>query len=240
MEDKNFYEILGVSPNATYTEIKKAYRILAKKHHPDKLTNPTPEQQRYFAQITAAYTVLSDLGKRRRYDETIQGKGQQGQSTRPQYAGYPIFRYDFFTPWIYSFFMGSDKVRSREETFRVIVFNYRTVLVACVGALYFFKFFSAMSGTVVEKQIDTGLFNNIAYHLILKSDNEKERTKRVKPEFYDTIKVGDRIEKHFFSFIYKVNDQEIDAVTGPLFLQQVVLIYLFICAGLFFLDYTRK
>lgn len=240
MEDKNHYEILDVPPNASYTEIKKAYRRMAKLYHPDTLSNPTPEQQKYFAQINQAYAVLSNLDKRRQYDQTLLGKQETPQGRTTQYAGYPIFQYDIFTPYIYSFFMGPGTARTKQETYRTILINYRILIVALFGALYFFKFFSAMSGTIVEKKIEAGLFNNISYHLILKGEQEKERTKRVKPELYDRLKVGDRIEKHFFSFIYKVNEEETDPVTAPLLLLQTALIYLFISGGLFFLEYTRK
>ncbi|OGW22584.1 MAG: hypothetical protein A3K09_03255 [Nitrospinae bacterium RIFCSPLOWO2_12_FULL_47_7] len=241
MEDINYYEILGVSKNASYTEIKKAYRILAKKHHPDTIASPTPEQQKYFAQITEAHAVLSNLEKRRRYDETLFGEQQKqkGPSERPRYTGYPYFQYDIFTPYIHAFFMGSG-AKSKEQTFRAILFNYRTLLVAAVGALYFFKFFSSMSGVVVEKKIEMGLFDDIAYTLTLKTDKEKEKSKHVKPYFYDRIKVGDRIEKHFFSFDYKVNGEETESMTAPLFLRQAIFIYLFISGCLLFLEYTRK
>ena len=240
MEEKNHYEILGITQNASYQEIKKAYRQMAKQHHPDTLSNPTPEQQEYFARINNAYAVLSDLEKRRQYDNSLRQKNQTEPPLKSRYAGYPYFQYDIFTPYIHTFFMGTGKACTKEETRSAILLNYRTLLVAIVGALYFFKFFTAMSGTIVEKKIESGFFDNIAYHLILKTEKETEKTKRVKPELYDTLKVGDHIEKHFFSFTYKINDQETNPVTPPLFLLQTVLIYLFISGGLFFLEYARK
>lgn len=73
MADTKLYELLGVTPNASDTEIKKAYRKLAKEYHPDK--NPTEGEK--FKEISFAYEVLSDTRKREIYDR--QGiKGLQG------------------------------------------------------------------------------------------------------------------------------------------------------------------
>jgi molecular chaperone DnaJ len=63
---QDHYEVLGVSRNASEDEIKKAYRKLARKLHPDM--NPSAEEQELFKQVTHAYEVLSDPEQRAQYD----------------------------------------------------------------------------------------------------------------------------------------------------------------------------
>ncbi|WP_234408939.1 J domain-containing protein [Marinilabilia salmonicolor] len=68
MQYKNYYKTLGVSKNATQDEIKKAYRKLAVKYHPDK--NPDDkETENKFKEINEAYEVLKDPEKRKKYDQ---------------------------------------------------------------------------------------------------------------------------------------------------------------------------
>lgn len=67
-QKRDYYEVLGVDKNADEATIKKAYRVLAKKYHPD--TNPgDAEAEKKFKEASEAYAVLSDPDKKRQYDQ---------------------------------------------------------------------------------------------------------------------------------------------------------------------------
>lgn len=68
---KDYYAILGISPHASLADIKKAYRRLARKHHPDK-NNGDPAAAERFREITEAYDTLTDPARREEYDRTYQ------------------------------------------------------------------------------------------------------------------------------------------------------------------------
>ena len=75
----NYYEVLGVSSNATLQEIKKAYRSLALKYHPD--VNKEPNAHEAFIKITEAYEVLSDFDKRNYYDKVYSEESKTFHNT---------------------------------------------------------------------------------------------------------------------------------------------------------------
>ena len=89
MAAKNYYHILGVNKNASDEEIKRAYRKLAMKYHPDRNPNKKEAEER-FKEINEAYAVLSDKEKRKQYD-TFGAEGFQQRFTQED-----IFRgFDF-------------------------------------------------------------------------------------------------------------------------------------------------
>ena len=77
----NYYEILDVSPDATVEEIKRAYRRLARRYHPD--LNPGDKQaEETFKDLVEAYDVLCDPEQRARHDELINPKSAKGRRTK--------------------------------------------------------------------------------------------------------------------------------------------------------------
>lgn len=80
MEFKDYYKIMGVARDATQDEIKRAYRTLARKYHPDVSKDPDAEVR--FKELGEANAVLKDLEKRAAYDQ-LGSDWQAGQSFRP-------------------------------------------------------------------------------------------------------------------------------------------------------------
>lgn len=76
-EKRDYYEVLGVSKNATPDEIKKAYRKMAIKYHPDKNPGDKSAEEK-FKEAAEAYDVLSDEKKRKQYDQFGHSMGPQG------------------------------------------------------------------------------------------------------------------------------------------------------------------
>ena len=79
------YEVLGVKPNASADEIRKAYRKLAKQFHPD-LNPGKPAAEARFKAVSAAHELLSDPEKRARYDR---GEIDESGAERPRYSYRP-------------------------------------------------------------------------------------------------------------------------------------------------------
>ncbi len=81
MEFKDYYDILGVKPDASEADIKSAYRKLARKYHPDR--NKDADAEERFKAVNEAHEVLKDADKRRAYDEIRAGGYRAGDQFRP-------------------------------------------------------------------------------------------------------------------------------------------------------------
>ena len=95
---KNFYEILNVPPTASQEEIKSAFKVLARKYHPD-MNIGKEDTTIKMQEITKAYNVLSDINKRRDYDIKINNHSV----SEKVYRSYNSSREDFekdFDDWI--------------------------------------------------------------------------------------------------------------------------------------------
>ena len=79
----DYYSILGIGRNASEEEVKKAYKALAKKWHPDKNAGNEEQAEKRFTEIANAYEVLSDAEKRKLYDQF----GEEGLSGGPSGGG---------------------------------------------------------------------------------------------------------------------------------------------------------
>ncbi|MBQ8425975.1 MAG: molecular chaperone DnaJ [Clostridia bacterium] len=90
---KNYYDILGVSKTASDDEIKKAYRSLAKKYHPD-LNPGNAEAAEKLKEINEAFGVLSDKTKKQNYDTYGSAEGPQGFGSGSGFSGFGNFGFD--------------------------------------------------------------------------------------------------------------------------------------------------
>ena len=99
-EKRDYYEVLGVNKNATDEELKKAYRKLAKKYHPDANPNNRKEAEEKFKELNEAYETLSNPQKRKMYDQFgfngPQGFGGQGGAGQGGYYSYSTNGFDGF------------------------------------------------------------------------------------------------------------------------------------------------
>jgi DnaJ-class molecular chaperone len=94
MSKKDYYQVLGVSETASADEIKKAYRKLAVKYHPDKNPGNVKASEAKFKDVSEAYYVLSDPKRRNQYDQMRKYGG--GGADYSNFAGSQGFNFDDF------------------------------------------------------------------------------------------------------------------------------------------------
>lgn len=88
---RDYYEVLGVSRSASEAEIKRAYRNLARRHHPDVATTPDKAAaESHFKEINEAYAVLSDAQRRAQYDRFGHAAGAAGAQGAPNFGDFPF------------------------------------------------------------------------------------------------------------------------------------------------------
>lgn len=83
------YDVLGVGRSASADEIKKAFRRLAKKHHPDQ-NRDDPKAKEAFAEVNSAYEILGDAAKKAQFD-----RGEIDAEGKPRFTGHPGGGFDF-------------------------------------------------------------------------------------------------------------------------------------------------
>ena len=118
---RDYYEVLGVDKNATDEELKKAYRKLAKKYHPDANPDNKAEAEAKFKEVNEAYETLSDKQKRQMYDQfgfdgpNFGGQGGGYYSYGSGFDGFGGFSYFGDLGDIFSSFFGGGATSSRSR-----------------------------------------------------------------------------------------------------------------------------
>ena len=104
----DYYRILGITMESNQLQIRKAFRELALKHHPDKNKNSEESKQK-FMEIVQAYEILSDETSRKRYDDTLANKNN-----------YPSFKqnpFDWTPPADFTNFYSYENLKQYNETY---------------------------------------------------------------------------------------------------------------------------
>lgn len=172
---RDYYEVLGVSRKADENAIKKAYRKLAKKYHPDTNAGNAQAEQK-FKEVTEAYTILSDPEKRKRYDRfghaAFDGSGSQGE-TYSDYTGNGVYQEyhfesgnmeDIFEDFFGDIFHGKKRNAFKEGGFREHGFSQRGRDIETEVILSFEE--AAFGGDkIIHLQDQTGKVQSLQVHI---------------------------------------------------------------------------
>lgn len=137
---KNYYDILGVSKNATQEEIKQKYRELAKKWHPDANGN-TKESEEKFKMISEAYSTLSSPKEREKYDLLMNASSRQYSENRT----YKNWQSEGDGEWEFTYYTNK-KHKEEEDSFFTAGKLFKGVAQVVIGVvlLFFPGFFPAL------------------------------------------------------------------------------------------------
>ncbi len=188
-----YYEILGVTPEAGFAEIKTNYRNLVKQYHPD--LNPSEEAKELIILITEAYEVLSNPSKKYIYDQQLNGV-ELVVEEEPQVDEYELFRQDYIR-----------RNREKEEHHWRQLFamkvkfykmqRYFAVFFVIVSLVYSYDYFFTEIWHI--EQVDRVLINGYGEGTVICGKNKFITTPDI---YYDFVKSGDVTVNVHFSWLH--------------------------------------
>ncbi|MGH7268521.1 MAG: DnaJ domain-containing protein, partial [Candidatus Rokuibacteriota bacterium] len=150
--ERDYYAILGVAEAASEDEIKRAYRRLALRHHPDRNRGDKRAEER-FKEISEAYAVLMDAGRRRAYDDLRRARAGGRRSSEPRWREEELFRDLFTDPRTASVFEELSRewtrmgLRFDDAFLRDVFFSGRGVIVVGPSGIRWIGSFGPRAGT---------------------------------------------------------------------------------------------
>lgn len=173
----DYYDILGIKKNATQEEIKKAYRTLAKKYHPDQNHGDKVAEEK-FKKINEAYTVLADEEKRRMYDGGFYGSNYQntqgpstGSTSTGTYGRDPF--QEFWEEWARSQSSYQKRYSSNKQNYKKNRYSYSGsfsivgMILGVIALIFGLRFFGFLIRSLLFSPIGLIL---IALWLVGRSD----------------------------------------------------------------------